>query len=45
MRNVSDKFLENIEYTFYTQQLLQKILPFTRYCPKIWYSHTDHRWQ
>jgi len=38
------KFVEKIKTHFMFRSVLSKILPFVRYCGKIWYRRTCHRW-
>jgi len=47
MRNISNKFVVNQNKYFMFKGILffSKILPFMRYCAKIWYRQTGHRWQ
>jgi hypothetical protein len=45
VRNVWHKLVEKIKTHFMLNNLFPKIMPFMRWCGKIWYSQTGYRWQ
>jgi len=39
------KVVEKIRHTFYVQESFSENFAIMRWCRKVWYSQTGHRWQ